>query len=64
MSMYQVCIREVDKKSDRITPDSGELAATPDPRPSHLYIPNPRGWRVTSETQTQINPFYHRPEAS
>ena len=42
MSMYQVCIREVDKKSDRIIPESGELTASPDPRPSHLYIPSSR----------------------
>ena len=38
MPMYQVCIQEVDKKSDRITLESGELTASPDPRPTP-YIP-------------------------
>lgn len=43
MSMYKVCIREVDKNpTGQITPESGELTATLNPRPTHLYIPNPK----------------------
>ena len=62
MSMYQVCIREVDKKSNRITPESGELTASPDPRPSHLYIPSSR--QADPRTKLQTNPYFNQPKAS
>ena len=62
MSMYQVCIREVDKKSNRITPESGELTASPDPRPSHLYIPSSR--QADPRTKPRTNPYFNQPKAS
>ena len=40
----------------------GELAATPDPRPSHLYIPSSR--QADPRTKLQTNPYFNQPKAS
>ena len=62
MSMYQVCIREVDKKSDRITPESGELTREGNSRPTpSITDPRQANWRRYPRTKHLLQPTQGKP---